>query len=128
MIRKIFFAFVIILWINKKHCYFASSERFFNSKVVFLPKKERELFDKNSEIGKESRQEIQERLKKIDFIRVKHIFCFNGFPIDLKKKSAYSYVYNIFLSQSYDEMFYCAEADVLFIMVISSFVLIENLV
>ena len=84
---------------------------------MFLPIKEKDLFNKNSEISEQSPQEIQERLRKIEFIRIKHIFCFNGFAIDLKKKSAYSYIYNIFLSQSYDESFLCMDADILFVMV-----------
>ena len=60
---------------------------------------------------------MQKKLEELPFLRVKHIFCFNGFSIDLKKKSAFGYLFNIFLSQVYEENFLSDEIDTIFILV-----------
>ena len=63
------------------------------------------------------REEVQSRLANCEFIKVKHVFCFNGFSIDLGKRSAFNYVFNIFLSQIYDENFMATHPDTFFIVV-----------
>jgi hypothetical protein len=86
---------------------------------VFLPLESSVWFEENVEI-KEDYLQIQKKLEELSFVRVKHIFCFNGFSIDLKKKSAFGYLFNIFLSQIYEENFLGDKIDSLFILVINT--------
>lgn len=81
-----------------------------------MPLESSAWFEENKEL-EESYAQVQKRLEELPFVRVKHIFCFNGFSIDLKKKSAYGYLFNIFLSQVYEENFLSDEIDTLFIIV-----------
>jgi hypothetical protein len=73
-------------------------------------------FEENKEVD-EDYKKVQKNLEELPFVRVKHIFCFNGFSIDLKKKSAFGYLFNIFLSQIYEENFLGDNIDAIFILV-----------
>lgn len=73
-------------------------------------------FEENKQIEGDYK-DIQKKLEELSFVRVKHIFCFNGFSIDLKKKSAFGYLFNIFLSQIYEENFLGDNIDAIFILV-----------
>lgn len=101
-----------------------TSDRFFNQKVVFLPLECAEWFEENKDV-EENYTDVQQRLETLPFLRIKHIFCFNGFSIDLKKKSAFGYLFNIFLSQVYEENFIAEDVDTLFILV--GFVMLDPL-
>jgi hypothetical protein len=94
-----------------------TSDRFFNQKVVFLPLESSTWFEENKD-KEDTYLNVQKRLESLHFLRVKHIFCFNGFSIDLKKKSAFGYVFNIFLSQIYEENFLGEDIDLFFVLVI----------
>ena len=83
---------------------------------MFLPLESASWFEENREVEEDYKQ-VQKKLEDLPFLRIKHIFCFNGFSIDLKKKSAFGYLFNIFLSQVYEENFLSDQIDTFFILV-----------
>lgn len=51
-------------------------------------------------------------------MKVKHIFNFNGFAIDVSKKNAYHFIHNIFLSDVYNDRIINSNINTCLILVI----------